>query len=118
MPRRIGRGCRSREASRTCRPAVWRGRSPAGASGHRDVAFLNHGSFGACPKPVFDAYQNWQGELEAQPVDFLGRRINGLLAEARSNLGGFVGTDADNLVFVPNATYAVNIVARSLDLAP
>src|SRR5947207_32908 len=83
-----------------------------------DVAFLNHGSFGACPKPVFDAYQGWQRQLEAQPVEFLGRRINGLLAEARSNLGGFLGAEPDNLVFVPNATYTINIVARSLDLGP
>jgi isopenicillin-N epimerase len=81
-----------------------------------DVAFLNHGSFGACPKPVFDVYQTWQRELEAEPVEFLGRRINDLLAEARSKLGKFLGTEANNLVFVPNATYGTNIVARSLDL--
>ncbi len=83
-----------------------------------DMAFLNHGSFGACPKPVFDTYQSWQRELEAQPVEFLGRRINGLLAEARTTLGRYVGTDANNLAFVPNATHGVNIVARSLDLGP
>ena len=82
------------------------------------VAFLNHGSFGACPEPVFEVYQAWQRELEAQPVEFLGRRINGLLAEARCRLGEFVGSDEDNLAFVPNATHGVNIVARSLDLRP
>jgi isopenicillin-N epimerase len=83
-----------------------------------DVAFLNHGSFGACPRPVFDTYQAWQRELEAEPVDFLGRRSGDLLAEARSALGPFVGAGADDLVFVTNATYGVNIVARSLDLGP
>lgn len=83
-----------------------------------DVAFLNHGSFGACPRPVFDTYQAWQRELEAEPVEFLGRRINDLLAEARKVLGGFVGAEADDLVFVTNATYGVNVVARSLDLGP
>ena len=82
------------------------------------VAFLNHGSFGACPRPVFDIYQAWQRELEAEPVDFLARRINGLLADARSKLGEFLGADADDLVFVPNATHGINIVARSLDLQP
>ena len=82
------------------------------------VAFLNHGSFGACPMPVFDTYQAWQRELEAQPVEFLARRINGLLADARSKLGGFLGASADDLVFVPNATHGINIVARSLDLRP
>jgi len=83
-----------------------------------DVAFLNHGSFGACPKPVFDTYQAWQRELEAEPVEFLGRRSGGLLADARKVLGTYVGADAEDLVFVTNATYGVNIVARSLDLGP
>jgi isopenicillin-N epimerase len=83
-----------------------------------DITFLNHGSFGACPRPVFDRYQWWQRELEMQPVDFIGRRRTALLAQARAQLAQFAGTDADNLVYVPNATYATNIVARSLDLSP
>jgi isopenicillin-N epimerase len=83
-----------------------------------DMAFLNHGSFGACPAPVFAAYQAWQRELEAQPVAFLGRRIAPLLAEARSALGAYLGAAGDDLAFVPNATHGVNIVARSLALAP
>ena len=48
-----------------------------------DVAFLNHGSFGACPKPVFEAYQAWQLELEREPVDFIGRRFAGLMQTVR-----------------------------------
>ncbi len=82
------------------------------------VTFLNHGSFGATPRPVFDTYQAWQRELEAEPVDFLARRCEGLIAEARARLGAFVGAEAGSLVFVPNATYGMNIVARSLDLRP
>lgn len=84
----------------------------------RDIAFLNHGSFGACPRPVFEVYQRWQRELEAQPVEFLGRRLSGLLAEARERLAAYLGAHADDLVFVPNATYGMNIVARSLELQP
>jgi isopenicillin-N epimerase len=79
-----------------------------------DIHFLNHGSFGACPKPVFDAYQQWQRELERQPVAFLGRRITGLLAESRAALGAFLNAPADDLVYFPNPTTAVNMVARSL----
>jgi isopenicillin-N epimerase len=51
-----------------------------------DVTFLNHGSYGACPRAVFERYQEWQRELERQPVLFLARRIDGLLAEARAAL--------------------------------
>ncbi len=83
-----------------------------------DVIFLNHGSFGACPRPVFERYQAWQRELEAQPVDFLVRRLPGLLTEARTTLARTVGAAPQDLVFVANATFGVNIVARSLELQP
>jgi len=79
-----------------------------------DVTFLNHGSFGACPAPVFETYQRWQRELESEPVEFLGRRIRPLLEEARAPLAAYLGAGRDDLVFVPNATHGVNIVARSL----
>lgn len=83
-----------------------------------DVVFLNHGSFGACPRPVFERYQAWQRELEREPVEFLGRRFVGLMEEARARLARYVGADPLDLVYVPNATTGVNIVARSLDLGP
>ncbi len=82
------------------------------------VIFLNHGSFGATPRPVFEAYQAWQRELEAQPVEFLGRRYAALLAGARQPLATYLNAPADDLVFVPNATTGLNIVARSLPLGP
>jgi isopenicillin-N epimerase len=82
------------------------------------LVFLNHGSFGACPAEVLGEQQRWQRELERNPVEFLGRRSAALLRDARAALGEFVGAPADDLVFVPNATTAVNIVARSLDLRP
>jgi isopenicillin-N epimerase len=83
-----------------------------------DLVFLNHGSFGACPAPVFAEYQRWQRELERNPVEFLGRRSAALLAGARAALAGFLGTTADRVVFVANATTGVNTVARSLALGP
>lgn len=82
------------------------------------VAFLNHGSFGAVPKPVFKTYQTWQRELERQPVEFLGRRAPQLLATARAALGRFLGARAEDLVFTTNVTEALNIVVRSLNLNP
>jgi isopenicillin-N epimerase len=83
-----------------------------------DVVFLNHGSFGACPKSVFETYQAWQLELERQPVEFLGRRFSELMRAARQALGAFVGAEGDDLVYVPNATTGLNVVARSLPLEP
>ena len=83
-----------------------------------DVVYLNHGAFGACPRPVLEEYQRLQCELERQPVEFLDRRWDGLLQEARSALADYVGAGPGDLTFVPNATTALNTVARSLSLAP
>jgi isopenicillin-N epimerase len=80
------------------------------------VCFLNHGSFGATPRLVFDEYQRWQRELERQPVEFLGRRHNELMRASRAALAACFHTDADNLVYTQNVTVAINIVARSLSL--
>jgi isopenicillin-N epimerase len=83
-----------------------------------DVVFLNHGSYGATPEPVFAEYGRWQRELERQPVEFLGRRAENLLDEARAAMAAFLGCARDDLVFVPNATTGINVVARSLPLEP
>jgi isopenicillin-N epimerase len=83
-----------------------------------DVVFLNHGSFGACPRPVFERYQSWQLELERQPVEFLGRRQRDLLSLARGALARYLNVGADDLVYLPNVTTALNVVARSLPLEP
>src|SRR5215207_9153073 len=82
-----------------------------------DVTFLNHGSYGACPKPVFERYQAWQLELERQPVEFIGRRRVDLLREARTALASYLHADPDEVVYQSNVTQALNIVARSLPLA-
>jgi isopenicillin-N epimerase len=79
---------------------------------------LNHGSYGACPAPVFERYQQLQRELERNPVEFLARRFHELTADARAALAAFVGARADDLVFVPNATSGLNAVIRSLRLQP
>lgn len=84
----------------------------------KNLAFLNHGSFGACPRPVFDNYVEWIRRFEASPVLHHARKFPELMKAARETLGSFVGTAPENLVYVTNATVAVNIVARSLDLGP
>ncbi len=82
------------------------------------VIFLNHGSFGACPRAVFEKYQEWQRLLERQPVQFLGCELDNHLLESRRALGKYLHAPASDLVYVPNATHGVNIVARSLALQP
>lgn len=82
------------------------------------IVFLNHGSFGACPKEVLAHAQALELEIERNPVEFLGRRSAELLRRARGVLAEYLGADVDHLSFVPNATTGVNIVARSLPLAP
>ena len=82
------------------------------------LAFLNHGSFGACPRVVMDEQSRLRAEMERNPVRFLWREIGDRLDAARAELARFIGTDAEELAFVANATTAVNSVLRSFELQP
>lgn len=80
------------------------------------ITFLNHGSFGACPKPIFEEYQGFQLELETEPVQFIQKRVVGYLKVAKECLSKFIGCDASDFFFTPNPTVAVNTIMRSLKL--
>jgi isopenicillin-N epimerase len=80
------------------------------------VSFLNHGSYGACPTEILRHQSALRAEMEAEPVRFLGRELEGRLDAARAALAAFVGADPDDLAFVANATGGVNAVVRSLRL--
>ena len=82
------------------------------------VAFLNHGSVGACPEPVLAVQREWRDRLEREPVTFLERELESHLDRARGSLGGFLGADPAGLVFVPNATTGSNAVLGSLRFEP
>lgn len=81
-----------------------------------DITYLNFGSFGACPKPVFEQYQQFQLELEQEPVQFITNTGLQYVKNAREALGNYLDADADDLVFVTNPSYAVNIIAKSFSL--
>lgn len=78
------------------------------------LVFLNHGSYGACPREVLAAQHAWHCEMERNPVEFMGRRSSALLAEARAAVASELNAPADHLAFVANATTGVNIVTTSL----
>ncbi|MCE9621698.1 MAG: aminotransferase class V-fold PLP-dependent enzyme [Actinomycetia bacterium] len=82
-----------------------------------DLVFLNNGSFGAVPRVVQEGYEALQREMERNPVAWLQRRAAELLAAARASVASYVGAEADDVVFFPNPTTAVNMVARTLQLS-
>jgi isopenicillin-N epimerase len=84
----------------------------------KDTIYLNHGSFGPPPEPVLAARREWQRRLDEQPMDFFVRQLTPAWLKARAKLAEFVGTAADNLVFVENATAGMNVVADSFALRP
>lgn len=82
------------------------------------ITFLNHGSFGACPRAVLDQQQVLRAKLEREPVHFFALELEPLLDAARQELAAFVGATVDELAFVPNATTGVNTILRSLAFQP
>lgn len=81
-----------------------------------EITHLNHGAFGACPKPIFEDYQKWQLELEKNTVNFFVKQGPTLLEKSRAILGGFIGCDKDDVVFTMNPSYALNIVIKDFGL--
>lgn len=82
------------------------------------ITFLNHGSFGATPQPVFEAKIGFQREMEADPVHFIQKKLPIYLKEAKRPLAEFLGCEAADFFFTPNPTQAINTIMRSLQLQP
>ena len=80
------------------------------------ITFLNHGSFGACPKPIFEEYQRLQLELETEPVYFIQKKQAEYLKIAKEKLAKYIGCKANDFFFTPNPTFAINTIMRSLNL--
>ena len=82
-----------------------------------EITFLNFGSFGACPKPIFEKYQEWQLKLEREPVQFIVNDAIKELENVRKELGAFLGCSYKDLVMVMNPSYAINTIAKSFPLS-
>ena len=83
-----------------------------------DITFLNHGSFGACAKPMYEDLLQWQTKMEKEPVKFFENIIFDVLKASRQAMGDYINCSADDLIYFPNPTTAINAVARSLKLKP
>ena len=84
----------------------------------KGITYLNHGSFGACPKVIFKNYQKWQVKLETQPVKFLTDELYIALRNSRESLSAFLGCKDDEILFFQNPTTAISNIIYNLDLAP
>jgi len=82
----------------------------------KSITYLNHGSFGACPKPIFEEYQRLQLELEKEPVQFITKKSLAYLKVAKKKLANYIGCQPEDFFFTPNPTVAVNTILRSLNL--
>jgi len=82
------------------------------------VTFLNHGSFGACPRAVLEEQADWRRRIEAEPIELIGRRGPELLDAVKRDVGNWLGMRTEDFGLVTNATEGVNAVLRSLRLAP
>jgi isopenicillin-N epimerase len=82
----------------------------------KDITYFNFGAYGACPKPVFEKYQSYQAEMEEDPTYFMQVKLSEYLKKSRIALSGYLNCNADDVVYVTNPTYGVNIIAKSLSL--
>ena len=83
-----------------------------------DLVFLNHGSFGACPKSVLATQNQWRQRFESSPVQFVLEELGGLLRERAQELGQYLGARGKDLVFVENATTGVNTAIQAASIQP
>ncbi len=96
--------------------------SPSPFASHWDldpeVVFLNHGSFGACPRVIMEQQRELRREMEAQPLRFLHHNIEERIDAAKPRLAKLLGCEVQDMALIANATTGVNTVLRSLTFAP
>ena len=81
-----------------------------------DITYLNHGSFGACPKPIFNSLIKYQKILEFEPTKHLAYDVFNYLEQSRIALGEYINCNKNDVVFSSNPSTALNTVIKSLNL--
>lgn len=82
------------------------------------TVFLNHGSYGACPRVVLERQSELRNQLESQPVDFLQRQAPILLQQAKDTLKSFLKSSTGQTILIPNATFGVNAILANFPFGP
>ncbi len=85
-----------------------------------DVAYLNHGAFGALPRVVGEAASGLRAEMEGNPANLMARRLPGMLDDIRNQVAALLHADPAGSTFVGNATAGTATVLTALgsDLGP
>ena len=81
-----------------------------------EITYLNHGSFGACPTPIFNELIKWQKKLEFEPTKHLAYEVYDYLEDSRYSLSKYIDCNKDDIIFSPNPSTALNTVIKSLDI--
>ncbi|PIE51654.1 aminotransferase [Candidatus Fermentibacteria bacterium] len=82
----------------------------------RDIVFLNHGSFGACPAEALVYREKLLRSAEKNPMEFLLEHHQPLLEKTIMELETFTGAQSGSVVMVENATTAVNTILENMDI--
>ena len=83
-----------------------------------EITFLNFGSFGATPKSILEKQIEFIREMEKDPVHFIVEKGPLLLEKSKIALGDFLHCNPEDLVFITNPTYGMNLIIKNLNLPP
>jgi len=83
---------------------------------NKEICFLNNGSFGACPSPIFKSYQNYQKEIENEPIQFFTKKGPQYLAQSKVSFANYFNCHSEDFFFTSNPTTAINTIVKSLCL--
>ena len=78
-----------------------------------DEFYLNTGSWGVTPRPVFDSYVTRLRQLELNPTRGRGS-LHKELRKSRERFGSFLNVPPEDVAFLPNVTAAINVIVNGL----